>query len=109
MKAHEDPFAKLYKEAWDFAKNGQEEEAQKVMSKLEEEYSKILENLGKAQEEGNKDMEKDLLTDAWQKASDVEEFSVYRDIGPYEFSKTNPFMGEGSPLEKALFFISAGK
>ncbi len=72
---------------------------------LDAEYKKILEEL----ENGGAEKYKDLFTDSWQRASDLEEHELYRDASDkYWFSKTNPFMEDAKPLHTAIDLLAKG-
>lgn len=101
---NDDPFQHLYNEAWKLAQEGKTDESHKIMEQLDEEYKKVLEQMEKANLGGDED----IMGDVWAKAQDIEEHSLYRDIGPYEFTAGNPFTSDPNPLEKALVFISNG-
>ncbi|KAM3135554.1 hypothetical protein pb186bvf_012410 [Paramecium bursaria] len=71
--------------------------------KLEAEYLKILKSMDDQNFE-------DVLGDAWQKASDLQEFELYRDSTEnYIFQKENPYLGSEFPLQQALQLVNSGQ
>lgn len=65
-----------YEKMWDQKLEDYEESLKDDVTfekRLEMEYQKILETMDK---QGNYD---DLMSDAWQKASDLQEFELYKD------------------------------
>eukprot|EP01017_Pseudomicrothorax_dubius_P007983 TRINITY_DN12582_c0_g1_i1.p1 TRINITY_DN12582_c0_g1~~TRINITY_DN12582_c0_g1_i1.p1 ORF type:complete len:661 (-),score=173.37 TRINITY_DN12582_c0_g1_i1:114-2096(-) len=100
----QDPNYDRLKRIWDMAKEGRENEANELLEKLDEEYKKELEKL----QMDNPDFA-GILSETWQKAQDMEEQALYRDAGPYEFQRENPFHQVSNSLEEALRLISIGK
>ncbi len=52
----------------------------------------------------------DILAESWQKASDVEEQQIYKDVSDvYHFNPANPFLNEPKPLLASIDLIAQGK
>ncbi|KAL4481441.1 hypothetical protein ABPG74_007530 [Tetrahymena malaccensis] len=85
----------------EYEKERQDEEG--FEEKLDKEYQDVLKYM---QESG--DYEE--LSKAWQKASDLEEQSLYKDASDrYAFSNANPYLTHENPLHLALEFIASGR
>jgi peroxin-5 len=100
----------LMERAWKLAQEGNEDEANRLLEQLNEAYMKELHEMEMANAAGDGDKVKDHMSEAWQKAQDVEEQALYRDVvGPYAFSSANPYANGANPLEEAMKLIQAGK
>ena len=77
---------------------------------LDDQYMKVLKDLEQSGASGNMKEFNDILADSWQKASDMEEQTLYKDVSDvYHFNVANPFLNVEKPLLVSLDLISQGK
>lgn len=76
---------------------------------LDEQYKNILLEMEKSGDP-NDAKYKDALAESWQKASDLEEQLLFKDISDvYKFSNENPFINAPKPLQIALDLMAQGR
>ena len=77
---------------------------------LDDQYLKVLKDLEQSGATGNMNEYNDILADSWQKASDMEEQLVYKDVTDvYNFNQANPFLNVAKPLLASVDLIAQGK
>lgn len=77
---------------------------------LDEQYLKVLKDLEQSGGAGNNKEFNDILAESWQKASDMEEQQIYKDISDvYTFNPANPFLNVAKPLLVSVDLIAQGK
>lgn len=68
---------------------------------------KVLKDLETAGGEGNFN---EIFADSWQKATDLEEQMIYKDVSDvYTFNTANPFLNMPKPLVASVDLIAQGK
>lgn len=115
MKERETEEVKL-NEGWEESKKEVENDKFAFTPKEEEEFEKMLDeqykNMLQDLENNQGDMSKynEIFSESWQKASDLEEQLLYKDVSDvYLFSANNPFINVPKPLQVALDLIAQGR
>jgi peroxin-5 len=82
----------------------QSHDDKKFQEMLEKQYKQVLEQMNSAENmEG-------AMGDAWQKAGDVEEYEMYRDVSDkYNFKADNQFLEHESPFQAGLELMAQGR
>ncbi|EGR28043.1 hypothetical protein IMG5_184450 [Ichthyophthirius multifiliis] len=79
------------------------EDEDQFTKRLEQEYQDVLKYMN---EQGNYDQ----ISDAWQKASDLQEQQLYKDASDhYQFQANNQYLDHVNPMHLALEFMANGK